>query len=131
MCSVTSQGSAYMRFRRALDRGNALEARATGAELGELPLSDALELLLLIARKEPDRYGRAALRWHARYVRQIRDVTPGEAQAILALLLLLNGQRGRAAAKALAMLLEGPSARQAPTLLLRWADEQTSPSAVR
>ena len=43
----------YGQFRRALDRGNELQARAAGAELGEIPLSDALELLLLIARKEP------------------------------------------------------------------------------
>ena len=120
---MTSQGSPYGQFRRALDRGNALQARAAGAALGEIPLSDALELLLLIARKEPHLYGRAALRWHGRYTRQVRDVTPTEAQAVLALLLLLPGRRGKAAARALAQLLDGPYMRQAPSILIRWADE--------
>ena len=99
-----------------------MQARAAGAELGEIPLSDALELLLLIARKEPHLYGRAALRWHGRFTRQVRDVTPMEAQAVLALLLLLPGRRGKAAARALAQLLDGPYMRQAPSILIRWAD---------
>ena len=121
MCSVTSQGSPHGQFRRALDRGNALQARAAGAELGEIPLRDALELLPLIARKEPRLYGRACLHWHGRYTREVRDVTPTEAQTVLALPLSARPARedGRTS---LAQLLDGPYTRQAPSILIRRAE---------
>jgi hypothetical protein len=41
---VTSQGSAYKRFRRALDRGNITEALSAASELGFVGLNEALEL---------------------------------------------------------------------------------------
>ena len=41
---------------------------------------------------------------------------------MLALLLLLPGRRGKAAAHALAQLLDGPYTRQVPSILIRWAD---------
>ena len=41
---------------------------------------------------------------------------------MLALLLLLPGRRGKPAAHALAQLLDGPYMRQAPSILIRWAD---------
>lgn len=40
---MTSQGSAYARFRRALERGNLLHVRAAAAELPQVPLEDVLE----------------------------------------------------------------------------------------
>jgi hypothetical protein len=49
---MTAQGSAYMRFRRALDR-------------------ERLELTLLLADKEPAKYERAALRWHTRFAVEV------------------------------------------------------------
>jgi hypothetical protein len=52
---VTSQGSAYVRFRRALDRGNVTEALSAGAELDHVGLNEALELCLLLRDKAPDR----------------------------------------------------------------------------
>jgi hypothetical protein len=62
---VTSQGSAYGRFRRALDTGNANLALAVAADLEHVGLADALELLLLLMlESEPSRFERAALRWH-------------------------------------------------------------------
>ena len=45
---MTSQGSAYGRFRRALDTGNATLALAAAADLEHVGLADALELLLLM-----------------------------------------------------------------------------------
>jgi hypothetical protein len=69
---VTGQGSPYGRFRRALDRQNVLEALSSAAEMRSVALSDALELLLLIATKDAGKFGRAALRWHARYCRELR-----------------------------------------------------------
>jgi hypothetical protein len=109
---VTSQGSAYARFRRALDRGNLTEALSSASELEHVGLAEALELCLLLRDKEPARYTRAALRWHARYCREV-DVTFEEAQAVLAALALLASDRKRNAAFALADLLsrrglEGP-----------------------
>jgi hypothetical protein len=72
-----------MRFRRALDRGNVTEALSSAAELEHVSLTEALELLL--ANREPRRYQRAALRWHARFVREEAGVVR-ESQAVLALL---------------------------------------------
>src|SRR5262245_21443931 len=63
---LTSQGSAYDRFRRALDRGTLLQAMSAAAELKHVALSDALELMLLLARGDPPRFHGAALRRHAR-----------------------------------------------------------------
>jgi hypothetical protein len=45
---VTSQGSPYMRFRRALDRGNVTEALSSASELEHVGLDEALELCLLL-----------------------------------------------------------------------------------
>ena len=55
---VTSDGSAYGRFRRALRMGN----------LPQVSLDDALAVLLLMGERDDERYGRAAVRWLARLV---------------------------------------------------------------
>jgi hypothetical protein len=49
-------------------------------------LTEALELVLLLHAKAPDRFGRAALRWHGRYCCEVRDVGLEEAQVVLAAL---------------------------------------------
>jgi hypothetical protein len=67
---VTSQGSAYMRFRRALDRGNVTEALSAAAQLEHVGLADALELCLLLRDQAPERFPRATLRWHGRFCRE-------------------------------------------------------------
>jgi hypothetical protein len=43
-------------FKRALDRGNLVVAEETAKELPPLNLTDALDLTVLIARKEPSRH---------------------------------------------------------------------------
>jgi hypothetical protein len=50
---VTSQGSPYARFRRALDRGNVTEALSSATELEHVGLTEALELCLLLRDKAP------------------------------------------------------------------------------
>lgn len=70
---MTAQGSAYARFRRALDSRNATGALATATELDFVSLRDALELILLLV-DDPKRFRRAALRWHARYCGEVPDV---------------------------------------------------------
>jgi hypothetical protein len=71
---VTAQGSAYPRFRRALDRGNVTEALSAAAELQFVGLTEALELTLLLADGELAKYERAALRWHLRFVYESKNV---------------------------------------------------------
>ena len=48
---MTSQGSAYTRFRLALDSGNATVAYATATELDFVSLPDALELVLRLTTR--------------------------------------------------------------------------------
>jgi hypothetical protein len=84
-------GSAFIRFRGALDRGNVTEALSAGAELEHVGLAEALELCLFLRDGAPARYARAALRWHGRDCREV-DVGFDEAQAVLAALALLAGR---------------------------------------
>jgi hypothetical protein len=118
---VTSQGSAYGRFRHALDGGNATIALAAAADLPHVGLVDALELILLLLESEPSRFERAALRWHSRYCAEVRDVGFEEAQAVLACLAGLAGRQPKAAAEGLAGLLYRRGLRQASEVLMKWA----------
>jgi hypothetical protein len=104
---VTEPGSPYTRLRRALDHGKLAEALAAAAGLERVGLAEALELVLLLARDGEDaRFRRAAVRWQARYARELPDVEPAEAQAVLGLVVMLTGPRRRQAAFALAELLD-------------------------
>jgi hypothetical protein len=97
LASIHAQGSPYTRLRRALDHGNLTEALSAAGELPHVGLVEALELCLLLCDRAPGKYGRAALRWHGRYCREVRDVTLEEAQAVLATLALLPTVRERGA----------------------------------
>jgi hypothetical protein len=46
-----------------LERGNLVLAEVTAREIGRVTIAEALELTALVARKQPDRYGRFAARW--------------------------------------------------------------------
>jgi hypothetical protein len=127
---VTSQGSPYGRFRRALDRGNTLAALSAAAELEHVGLVDALALLLLLARDGDERrFQTGAVRWAARYAREAGDVGPSEAQAVLGLLIMLNGNRRTQAASALAQLFDRQQHLPAGELLLKHAYASELPSA--
>jgi hypothetical protein len=78
---VTSQGSAYMRFQRALATGNLLLIRAAAAELPQIGLGDALMVCMAIRDSEPERFQRAALRWLARYCVERPAVSLSEVRA--------------------------------------------------
>jgi hypothetical protein len=67
----TSQGHPYTIFRRALERGNLPVAEATAKDLPPLSLEDALELTMLIARKDQRRHPRVAARWLLRYLEDL------------------------------------------------------------
>jgi hypothetical protein len=118
---VTSQGSAYGRLRKALDRRNLTQALSAAAEVPHVGLGDALELCLLLLDQAPAKYARAVLRWHARYCGEVRGVGLEEAQAVLALLALLNSAQHQLAAHALADLLECRQLGQSSEALMKWA----------
>jgi hypothetical protein len=120
---VTSQGSAYARFRRALDTGSPVVALAAAHDLHQLGLTDALELCLVL-RGDPARYSRAVARWHAKYAAEGRGVTGPESAAVLALLLAIAGPRPQPAASALAEFLGETGYGQASEVLIRWSRAQ-------
>jgi hypothetical protein len=97
-------------------------ALSAASELQHIGVIAALELCLLLRDKAPDQYGRAALRWHGRFVREV-DVSLEEAQAVLAALVLLAGERKRNAAFALAELLSRRGLERPCEALVAWARE--------
>src|SRR5438552_16165323 len=72
---MTSGGSAYVRFRRALEIGNELLVLAAARELPRIALDDALRICLVLRDGDADRYRRAAVRWLGRFALEARDVT--------------------------------------------------------
>ena len=77
---VSSSGSPYARFRRALATENLLLIRAAAAELPRVDLGDALTICVLLRDREPERYEQATVRWLGRFcleraatVAQVRD----------------------------------------------------------
>lgn len=80
MFALTSQGSAYARFRRALATGNLTIIRAAAAELPLVRLDDALQVCVLLRDREPDRYEAAAVRWIARFCVERQDVSLQDVQ---------------------------------------------------
>jgi hypothetical protein len=95
---MTAQGSALTRLRRALSSGNVLLSLATATELPRVPLAEALAICLLLRDKDPSRYERAALRWHARLGREAR-LSLSEAAIALAALSTLGTGRAEAGAQ--------------------------------
>jgi hypothetical protein len=103
---LTSQGHRYTIFRRALERGNLMGAEATAKELPRLGLADALELTLLIARKEPRRHPRVAARWLLRYLEEDDEATIDEPAFAASCLVALTGNSYPEAAQALRDMTE-------------------------
>src|SRR5919107_4569125 len=67
MCSqMTSSGSPYARFQRALTTGNLNVIRNAAAELPRIGVAEAAAILLVIVRSDPEQYERAAVRWLGR-----------------------------------------------------------------
>jgi hypothetical protein len=94
---VTSQGSAYARFQRALKSGRASIAWNAARELEHIDLQDALMLLLLVVG-EP-LFARASARWLGRLCLEVPSLTLRQAQVAAS---ALGGLPDRGAALALA-----------------------------
>jgi hypothetical protein len=116
---LTSEGHPYAVFRRALERRNLPSAWAAAAELQVVSLPDALALCLLVREREPAKFARLALRWHARFCAESESVTLEDARLILDLLTAVGGPEPRTAARALRELLAGYDQRLAEPLR-RW-----------
>ena len=80
---MTSQGSPYARFQRALRLGRLPMVRAAALELPRVDLHDALAICLLIQREEGERYERAVVRWLARLAVEVPTVGIGDLQEAL------------------------------------------------
>jgi selenocysteine lyase/cysteine desulfurase len=109
-----------MRFRRALDRGNVTEALSAASELQFVGLAEALELTLLLADRESEKYERAAGRWHARFLQEVPNVHLRESQAVLALLAAIPVNSLAAAALA-ELLSRRRSCERSAEALVRWS----------
>jgi len=71
----TSQGHPRTIFRRALEHDNLVLAEVTAREIGRVTIAEALELTALVARKQPQRYGRFAARWLCLYLEEHEKAT--------------------------------------------------------
>jgi hypothetical protein len=97
----TSQGHSYGIFQKAIQRRNVIAAVAAAKELPQLSLLDALELTMLIARKDSSRYPRVAARWLQRLLEEHPDATIEEAALAASCLVALPGVGHREAAQTL------------------------------
>ena len=103
---VGNAGTPHARFQRAVQRGQLMAAEAAARELGKLTLTDALSLTVLLAEQAPERFQRAAVRWHGRFELERPGVSLLESQFALAALAALPGAEAEKGARALAGLLE-------------------------
>jgi hypothetical protein len=83
---MTAQGSAYTRFKRAIQRKNLLGAEMTLREMRNVSLLEALDYLVLLAELRPERAAPAAIRWHGRLELESSNLTIAESQLALAAL---------------------------------------------
>jgi hypothetical protein len=81
---VPSEGHAYARFRRALLSKNVRLIDAAARELPQISLKDALRVLIVLAEKRDERFGRAAARFAARATTE-RRLDLAESRYVLAL----------------------------------------------
>lgn len=81
---MTSQGSAYARFNRALLTQNPQLIDAAARELPHIDLADALRILVVMARKRDPRFERAAARWATRVAFE-RRLDLADSRRVLAL----------------------------------------------
>ena len=120
---MTSQGSAYARFTRALSSGSPQRVREAASELSQVSLEDALAICLCFLDREPALFPRAAARWASRLVLE-RPLTLAEAQLTFAALDALQGDAPRAGGEALIALCERFGVRRGDLLLGDWLDRR-------
>jgi hypothetical protein len=125
---MTSQGSAYGRFQRAMRRGHLFQAELAARELGRLSLADALDLALLIAEAEPQRWPQAAARWHARFVLEAKGIDLEESALAFAAITALRGKHSEFAAQTLQRIARARGITSIDAVVNRAAVERRLPS---
>jgi hypothetical protein len=81
-------------YERAIERGNLLVAETLlRSEIPRPTLTDLLELVALIAVKDPRRHGRAAARWVQRWLEREPDATVDDIAYVAVSLQALGGRR--------------------------------------
>ena len=85
---------------------------AAARDLPQLSLVDALELTVLVARKDPRRHPRVAARWLLRLLEEQPDVTIEEAALAAACLVALTGGAYEEATATLRAMAETASSRR-------------------
>jgi hypothetical protein len=89
-----------------------IAALAAARELPQLSLEDALELTLLVARKDPRRHPRIAARWLLRYLEEDPGATVDEAALAASSLVALTGAGYQEAAQTLTAMAERATRRR-------------------
>jgi hypothetical protein len=72
---MTSSGTPYQRFRRAIESGNPALVTAAALELPRVALDDALRICLVLRGADPERFERAAVRWLGRFALEAHGAT--------------------------------------------------------
>jgi hypothetical protein len=97
----TSQGHPRTIFKRALEHDNLVLAEVTAREIGRVTIAEALELTALVARKQPDRYGRYAARWLCLYLEEHEKATLDDVARLVSNLQALSTRKNHASALAI------------------------------
>jgi hypothetical protein len=87
-------------------------AVAAARDLPQLSLADALELTVLVARKDPRRHARVAARWLLRYLEEDPHATIEEAGLAASSLVTLTGVAHEEAAQTLRAMAERATSRR-------------------
>jgi len=83
---MTSQGTAHGRFTRAIQRRNLFQAELALREMAPPSLLVLVDYLELLADVRPDKFDRAAVRWHGRLELESTMLTIAESELALAAL---------------------------------------------
>lgn len=102
----TSQGRPHSIFKRAIQHRNVVAAVAAARDLPQLSLLDALDLTMLVARKDPARHPRTAARWLLRYLEEHPRASIEEAALVASSLAALRGVGYAEAAQTLKAMAE-------------------------
>jgi hypothetical protein len=117
---MTSDGPPYSRLQRAIRSGILPLIHATAAELGWVPLKDALAIVLVIDARDEARFDSAAVRWAGRLALEIRDLELAELAGALQSLVALPDENAQRSLLALtARAVRPPGVSQAPAALRR------------
>jgi hypothetical protein len=93
-------------------RRNVLSALAAAKDLPQLDLLDALELTVLVARKDPGRHQRVASRWLLRYLEEDPHATIDQAALAASSLVALTGVAHLEASQTLRAMAERATSRR-------------------